>query len=167
MQKSATYWIDALQLEPHVEGGYYKECYRSPQQFLPGHLPWVLQGSRNFSTSIYFLLSQDEFSAFHRISSDEIWHFYAGDPLVIYELSEGGAILTHKLGNNPEKGEVFQIPIRAGHWFASRLDLGGSYCLVGCTVCPGFDFHDFELASREKLILEFPQHALLIRSLTR
>ncbi|MBS1600128.1 MAG: cupin domain-containing protein [Bacteroidetes bacterium] len=167
MRKNAAYWIEHLQLHKHVEGGYFKEYYRSdllvPQQSLPSSF----KGDRSASTSIYFLLERNQFSALHRIAADELWHFYAGDCLIIFELLSDGGIQEHRLGNDPEKGEELQVVIRAGNWFGSMLDNGGEYALVGCTVAPGFDFADFELAERTSLIQQYPQHSDVIRSLTR
>lgn len=168
MKQSAAYWINRLQLNKHPEGGWFRETYRSafsfPRQGLPAHF----HGDRNFSTGIYFLVERGGFSAFHRIASDELWHFYSGDALVIYELEADGSLKEHYLGSDPEKGEAFQIVIKAGNWFASRLrEQNSEYALVGCTVSPGFDFADFELAKKQELIRQYPQHAALIGSLTR
>ncbi len=164
---NAAYWIEKLQLIKHAEGGYYRETYRSSLSVNKNVLPDGFHGDRNFSTSIYFLLEEKQFSAFHKIASDELWHFYAGNSLIIYEIETDGSLIVHRLGSNPENGESFQILIKAGNWFGSRLANGNGYALVGCTVSPGFDFEDFELAEKEKLIKEFPQHKELIKQLTR
>ncbi|HLK27482.1 MAG TPA: cupin domain-containing protein [Puia sp.] len=164
---NASYWIEKLQLIRHAEGGHYKETHRSSITVNKNNLPKDFHGDRDFSTAIYFLLEEKEFSAFHRIASDEMWHFYAGESLVIYEIETNGKLIEHKLGSNPENGESFQIVIKAGNWFGSRVANGKGYALVGCTVSPGFDFADFELAEREKLIKEFPNHEELIMQLTR
>ena len=124
-------------------------------------------GNRSASTAIYFLLTEGDFSAFHRIRSDEVWHFYHGDALEIFELLEDGSIKLHRLGKNLERGEVFQSIVHAGHWFASRLAAGGKFSLAGCTVAPGFDFSDFELAEKKKLLGEYARHRELILSLIR
>jgi predicted cupin superfamily sugar epimerase len=167
MSKDAAYWIRHLALIKHTEGGHYREVYRSSLTVNKNSLPESFQGSRNFSTSIYFLLEGKEFSAFHRIPSDELWHFYAGEGLSIYEIENNGTLMEHKLGNNFENNESFQIAVKSGHWFASRLTNGNGYALVGCTVSPGFDFEDLELAKRQVLINQFPQHKKLITELTR
>lgn len=167
MQRQADYWIQQLQLTEHVEGGAFREVYRSPLILAPGSLPEAFGAPRNASTSIYFLLKQDQFSAFHRIKSDELWHFYYGDPLVVYELEEDGSCTSHLLGNDPAQGQQFQCVVKAGSWFASRVQAGGSYSLVGCTVAPGFDFADFELADRATLAAAYPAHRQLITELTR
>lgn len=167
MHPAADYWIQQLQLTEHIEGGAFREVYRSPLQVPAASLPASFGAQRNMSTSIYFLLKQEQFSAFHRIKSDELWHFYYGDPLVVYELEPSGTLTEHLLGNDPEQGQQFQCTVKAGNWFASRVQLGGAYSLVGCTVAPGFDFADFELAEREALTQEYPAFASLIRELTR
>jgi len=164
---TASYWIQKLELTPHVEGGAFREVYRSELNLPKTVLPLFFQGSRSASTSIYFLLSQGQFSAFHRIASDELWHFYYGDPLYVYEIGHNGRLHTHVLGPNPEKGERFQAVVKAGSWFASAPAPESEYALVGCTVAPGFDFADFELANREALITQYPDHAELIHEFTR
>jgi predicted cupin superfamily sugar epimerase len=163
----AAYWLDKLQLTRHVEGGAFREVYRSALVVPRQSLPLFFQGDRNASTQIYFLLTAGEFSAFHRIAADELWHFYAGDPLVVYEITHSGRLVEHRLGADPAKGESFFSVVNAGSWFGSMLADGGEYALVGCTVAPGFDFADFELADREALAAQYPAHAALIRRLTR
>lgn len=167
MRPDATYWIDKLRLSRHVEGGAFSEVYRSDLVLQRKSLPLFFQGDRNAATHIYFLLKQGEFSAFHRIAADELWHFYAGDPLLVYEIMHNGLLATHRLGNDPEKGESFHAVIRAGNWFASAPAEAGEYALAGCTVAPGFDFADFELADREMLMAQYPEYGDLIRKFTR
>jgi predicted cupin superfamily sugar epimerase len=167
MRPNAAYWIQQLQLTSHVEGGAFREVYRSELTISQKALPVFFQGNRNISTSIYFLLAGGQFSAFHRIASDELWHFYFGDPLLVYEIGHSGILTTHRLGPDIEKGESFQVVVKAGSWFASIPAEGSEYALVGCTVSPGFDFAEFELADRAALIKQYPQHAALIESLTR
>src|SRR4030095_2136149 len=167
MDIPASYWIEALQLEPHVEGGAYKVTYRSSFKLAMDSLPSGFSGERHICTSIYFLLQKGEFSAFHRMRSDETWHFYFGDALTIYEICADGKLLEHTLGCNPDNGENFQCTIKAGNWLAAKVKSAGKYCLAGCTGSPGFDFAEFELAKRERLIKHFPQHLELITSLTQ
>lgn len=167
MRPDASYWIKKLQLTQHVEGGAFRETYRSELTIPRTILPLFFQGDRNTSTSIYFLLASGQFSAFHRIASDEVWHFYFGDPLLVHEIGHNGRLITHLLGTNPEKGESFQTVVKAGSWFASVPAPGSEYALVGCTVAPGFDFADFELADRVTLSQQYPEHAELIQELTR
>ena len=167
MKKDAAYWIKHLQLTKHPEGGHFKEYYRSSLSITRSALPVSFNGNRSASTAIYFLLEKNEFSALHRIASDELWHFYAGDGLVIYELMTDGSLQLHRLGNDVDSGEVFQVVVRAGSWFGASLDNGGEYALVGCTVAPGFDFEDFELAERSNLTERYPQHREIIKLLTK
>lgn len=167
MRHDAAYWMEKLQLTSHVEGGAFREVYRSELVIPRKSLPLFFQGDRPASTHIYFLLLDSQFSAFHRIASDEVWHFYSGDPLLVYEITHSGRLVTHRLGGDPEKGETFFAVVRAGSWFASTLADGGAYGLAGCTVAPGFDFADFELAEREALAAQYPQYGELIRRLTR
>lgn len=163
--KTAKYWIEKLGLESHVEGGAFKEVYRSP--LILKNLPNIFKGDRNAYTAIYFLLKSGDFSAFHRIASDEGWHFYAGTSLTVYEIEENGNLITHKLGSDIENGESFQTTIKAESWFGSRCEDENGYALVGCTVAPGFDFEDFELATNESLSTKYPQHKALIKEMTR
>jgi uncharacterized protein len=164
---SADFWIQHLQLTRHIEGGSFSEVYRSPM-ILPAHiLPGKTGDDRNACTHIYFLLEKGQFSAFHRIRFDELWHFYTGDPLTVYEIDATGAMHQHLLGNDPSKGQTLFCCIKAGNWFASKVNDGGDYSLVGCTVAPGFDFEDFEMGEKEKLLKQFPQHDYLISLLSK
>lgn len=167
MRPDASYWLEKLQLTRHVEGGAFREVYRSDLILPRKSLPLFFQGDRSASTHIYFLLAAGQFSAFHRIAGDEIWHFYFGDPLLVYEIGHNGRLTIHRLGTDPEKGESFQTVIKAGSWFASAPADGGEYALVGCTVAPGFDFADFELAAGPALAQQYPEHAEIIMKLTR
>ncbi|HVK50097.1 MAG TPA: cupin domain-containing protein [Pseudobacter sp.] len=154
-------------LLPHPEGGYYKETYRSTEAVEAAALPERFGGQRSFSTAIYFLLEQGNFSAFHKIKSDECWHFYAGQTLLVHIISSTGEWQTVKLGSNASAGEVFQFVVPANCWFASEPDSTTSFAFTGCTVSPGFDFADFELAKASALISLYPQHAEGIRRLCR
>lgn len=166
MQSNAAFWREQLKLTPHVEGGAFRETYRSDWMLDMSTLPVGMAGNRNASTCIYFLLEYGEFSAFHRIAADEIWHFYDGQTLTIYEIEPGGELKVHRLGRDVVNGETLQVVIRAGNWFASRVEVPGGFALVGCTVAPGFDFADFELAEKASLQAAYPDHAALIESLT-
>ena len=159
--------VDFYKLEPHPEGGFYKETYRSKENIEQAGLPERFRGDRSFSTAIYFLLPAGHFSAFHRIQSDELWHFYAGEPLNIYVINEDESLTTIKLGANIFNGETMQAVVKEGCWFASRPVKDTGYCFVGCTVSPGFDFVDFELAKAEVLVEIYPAHKDLINSLCR
>jgi predicted cupin superfamily sugar epimerase len=162
---SAQYWKQKLQLTSHVEGGSYKEIYRSSLVLPQGSLTLQHNGNRNAMTSIYFLLEHGEFSAFHRIASDELWHHYYGDDLSIYEIDTNSTLTRHLLGNSPAASPF--VSIRAGSWFGSRAENPNSYTLCGCTVAPGFDFADFELANRDALTALYPAHHEIIAELTR
>ena len=165
--KPASYWIEKYNLLPHPEGGYYAETYRASETIGKDSLPNRFTGDRSFSTGIYFLLEAKDFSAFHKIKSDEMWHFYAGDALDIFVIDpETGNLEILKLGSDPENGESFQAVVPAGTWFGSRPASGSNYCLVGCTVSPGFDFEDFEMADRVSLINAFPAHEKIISKLS-
>ena len=152
---------------PHPEGGYYKETYRSKEEVIVDALPAKFNGNRNFSTAIYFLLEKGNFSAFHRIRSDETWHFYAGQLLNIFVIHESGELETIQLGDDIANGQTFQATVPAGAWFASVPAEGTNFSFVGCTVSPGFDFIDFELAVANQLIEIYPQHVSLINKLCR
>jgi len=167
MTKSAKYWIDKLGLISHPEGGYYRETYRATLSIAREALPPQFTGPRLVSTGIYFLLERENFSAFHRLRSDELWHFHAGGPLVVHVIEEDGCYSEILIGNNPEAGETLQAAVRAGCWFASRVQDPDSFALVGCTVAPGFDYEDFELGKRSELVSLYPQHRKLIEQLTR
>lgn len=168
MTITAQTYIESLQLLPHPEGGFYKETYRSPQKMTVAQPDGGgAQTQRNVSTGIYFLLEQGNFSAFHKIRSDEMWHFYAGQALEVLEITAGGDLRCTRLGPDPLRGEVFQHVVPAHTWFASRVAAGGDFALVGCTVAPGFDFADFDLADRSALLAEFAQHQQTISELTR
>ncbi|MDR1727017.1 MAG: cupin domain-containing protein [Acidobacteriota bacterium] len=159
--------IDGLGLSPHPEGGYYREVYRSPELLAREALPERFPGDRHLSTAIYYLLGRGDFSAFHRIRSDECWHFYAGRPLLLHQIDPSGAYGLVRLGGGVLHGEVFQAVVPAGRWFAAEPEPGGGFSLLGCTVSPGFDFADFELADADRLAALFPAHAPLIRRLCR
>ena len=165
--KNASYWIEKLGMEKHPEGGYYKETYRCDLEIPHDNLPKRFEDSRNCATSIYFLLEGTDFSALHRLDSDELWHFYAGSSLIVHVIEESGNYRPIKLGGNFDEGEVFQALVKAGAWFGSTVNDRQSYALVGCTVHPGFDFNDFELAKREELTKLYPQHQPLIEQMTR
>ena len=160
------YYISKLGLIPHPEGGFYKEFYRSGEIFVKNYLPERYSGDRNFSTSIYFLLSDKNVSNFHRIQSDELWHFYNGCGLIIYVLNDNQGLTTIYLGNDLESNENYQVVIKAGDWFAAELKDKSSFALVGCTVAPGFNFSDFELAKRDILLNKFREYKDLIMQFT-
>jgi predicted cupin superfamily sugar epimerase len=138
-------WISKLNLKPHPEGGFYSEAYRSDEILLSTSLDDKHTGSRSISTAIYFLLTENQFSAFHKIKSDEIWHFYDGAPINLYLISDDGKMEVKKLGINIRENQIPQITIPKNIWFAAEPIDKENFTLVGCTVAPGFDFNDFEL----------------------
>ena len=160
-------WIELLQLEKHPEGGYYREVYRSSESIAKEHLPKRFNGNRSFSTAIYYVLKGSDFSAFHRIKQDELFHFYDGSPLTIHVIDSSGNYSSIRQGRSTKSGEVPQATVKAGWIFGACVNDLNSYSLVGTTVAPGFDFEDFELLSRDHLIDLFPQHHKIIEKLTR
>ena len=167
MARTAADWIASLGLQPHPEGGFYRETYRAQEIIAADHLPRRFGGARACSTAIYFLLPGDQVSALHRIKSDEIWHFYAGGAMTLTLIHADGRLEEHRLGPDPQRGESFQVLVPAGCWYGAAVDDPAGYALVGGTVAPGFDFADFELADRQTLLARFPQHRHAILRLTR
>jgi predicted cupin superfamily sugar epimerase len=163
---NAEYWINKLGLQSHPEGGYYYETFAANEIVSAKALPERYGGNRKFYTSIYFLLKSGQVSHFHKIKSDEIWAFHAGGPLDIHVIDSSGNYKILKLGLNLEKGEFPQHVVPAGCWFGASLDNSKEFSLVGCFVAPGFDFADFQLATQESLISEFPQYENIIKRLT-
>lgn len=148
--------VKKLDLKPHPEGGFYRETYRAGGKF----------GDHNYSTAIYFLLTPGNFSALHRIKSDEVWHFYSGDSITVVEITPNEVKKTI-IGSNIENGEVPQYVVPVGTWFGSYLNDGGKFGLIGCTVSPGFEFADFEMGKRADLLRSFPNAKDEIIRLTR
>ena len=160
--------IRRLGLQPHPEGGFFSETYRSTERVsrenarTDGDVLHTLSAS----TAIYYLLCNGAHSAWHRIKSDEVWHFYAGEPLNVYVLDPSGALITHRLGNAlTDTTAVFQAVVPAGLWFAAECADPTTFSLVGCTVAPGFEFSEFELAEIRALKEQYAQHAALIERL--
>jgi predicted cupin superfamily sugar epimerase len=167
MKRDAKYWIEKLGLERHPEGGYFRQTYKADLVLAREALPKSFSGARAASTAIYFLLEGENFSAFHRLRSDEMWHFYAGEALMVHVIDQDGAHSEIVMGSDPEAGEVFQAVVKAGCWFASCVRDARGFALVGCTVAPGFEFDDFEMAKRGELVREFPRHREVIERVTR
>ncbi|MES2734145.1 MAG: cupin domain-containing protein [Bacteroidota bacterium] len=168
---TADYWIDLLQLIQHPEGGYYREIYRAEESITTQSLPARYSTPRAFSTSIYFLLKAGYPSKFHRLQSDELWHYYAGSSVIIHMIDDQGNYTCKVLGSDYTNKQAFVQIIPRHTWFAATVDAATvdtpeSFVLIGCTVAPGFDFHDFELARRDYLLTAFPQHAGIIHLLT-
>ncbi|UOE51731.1 cupin domain-containing protein [Mucilaginibacter sp. SMC90] len=159
--QNAAYYIQSLNLLPHPEGGYYKETFRSEQEVSRVAGADVKQAC----TSIYYLLEDADFSGFHRIASDEIWYFHKGQPLIIHVIQKDGSLISHELSD--ENTGSFSVVVQAGLWFAAELKTGEGFALVSCAVAPGFDFSEFEMAKREELVLDYPQHQALLTRMCR
>jgi len=158
--------INKLNLEPHPEGGYFKEVYRAEGEIDSSSLTKDYKGKRNYSTSIYFLLTSDSFSAFHRIKQDEIWHFYDGSPILLHVINEKGEHSQIIIGRDLLAGHHPQYVVPGGCWFATEVINENDFSFVGCTVSPGFSFEDFELRSEEYLTSLFPHNKEVISKLT-
>jgi len=158
--------IERLKLNPHPEGGHFRETYRAAESVEGPALPRRFGGTRSISTAIYFLLETGQCSHLHRIKADEVWHFYAGDPLIVVEIDPAGRLKTTRLGGDLGTGAVYQHIVPAGSWFGAVPDETSRFALVGCTVAPGFDFADFELADQATLLAEYPAHRDWILRLT-
>jgi uncharacterized protein len=165
MHPKAKQYVKQLQLKKHPEGGYFKEVYRSGEIILPIHLPKRYKSPRNLSTSIYFLLEGKQFSAFHLLQSDELWHCYDGSAVLLYLINQKGELSVQKLGRGEDCD--LQITIEKQNWFAAEVEDKKSFSLFGCTVSPGFEFDDFALGKRNELIKKFPHHSDLIKRLTK
>jgi hypothetical protein len=159
--------IDRLDLVPlTIEGGYFRETYRSALAVSASALPGQYGGERNASTAIYYLLTPDTFSAIHRVKSDEVFHFYAGDPVEMLQLDADGRSRIVIIGNDLAAGQSPQLVVPGGLWQGCRLIPGGQWALLGCTVAPGFDYADFTAASRAELLAQYPDQVELITALT-
>jgi predicted cupin superfamily sugar epimerase len=162
--------IEYLGLKPlSFEGGYYRETWRADEAVPPSGLPPRYSAARALGTAIYYLLTDEpgQFSALHRVASDEVFHFYLGDPVEMLLLSPAGNAREIMLGPKILDGQLVQYVVRRGVWQGARLASGGRFALLGATVAPGFDFQDFELGKRDELVRQYPEHAQLIRALTR
>lgn len=155
-EKSAEYWINMLKLQQHIEGGYFTEIYRSKNIIKKENLSHSYDSDRCFITSIYYLLKSGQKSLFHKIKSDEVWHFYAGSPLKLLSIFSNKEFHIFILGNDFEKNEKFQVGIPADSWLAATPIFDNSYSLVGCTVAPGFEYSDLEIANRDYMLKNYP-----------
>lgn len=158
-----------LQLEPlPQEGGYFRETYRAPLVVPASALPDAYDGERNASTAIYFLLTPEEHSALHILPTDEVFHFYLGDPVQMLLLPPAGEAHAPVLGEDLPSGQRPQVVVPGGVWQGCRLVEGGACALLGCTVAPGFDFRDFHVATSDDLALleeRFPEYREEVRRL--
>ena len=157
--------IEALNLTPHPEGGHYRETYKSNLTFDADAESPAFSGRRSCGAAIYFLLAGEEVSHLHRIKADEIWHFYEGAPLTVHVIHPDGTLEQIRLGPDTQQGERYQAMVPAGCWFGASLDQGG-HALVGCTTHPGFEFEDFQMAERDSLLQQWPEHKGTIKKLT-
>lgn len=155
--KTAEYYIEKLEMLPHVEGGYFKESFLSENLYNTDKKLW---------SSIYFLLRTGEVSHFHRLKSDELWYYHAGESLTIYMITPEGNLITKQLGLNIENGESPQVLVPKGCIFGSAMNNDG-FSLVGCMVSPAFEYKDFELFNRDELLSLYPEHQSIINKLTR
>jgi hypothetical protein len=161
MENNSKYWIKKLGLVRHIEGGYYKQIYASQKDCLEHKV-------KNLATCIFYLLEEGDFSAFHKINADEIWHFFLGSSLTLYSVNEiDSEMKTKKLGKNFDNNESLQLVINEGNWFAAEVDDKLSFTLVGCTVIPGFAYKNFEIAKKQSLIQKFPLYRDLFDRLCR
>lgn len=167
--------IERLQLEPHpAEGGYFRETYRSKLGIAATALPGEYGGERNASTAIFYMLTPETFSAIHRVRSDEVFHFYAGDPVEMLLLHPDGSSQKLSIGNDLAAGEMPQVVVPAGVWQGCRLAPRArsnvaepiDWALMGCTVAPGFDYADFKAGNRRELLAAYPRYTELIEVLT-
>jgi predicted cupin superfamily sugar epimerase len=159
--------VERFELQPHPEGGYFREVYRSRESLEHPTIPPELGNRRRYASLIYFLLGPDDFSAFHRVRwSDEIWHLYAGGPIELHLIDEAGRYSQESIHRDLSSGAPTAV-VPGGCWQAARVGHGSEWAFGGCTVAPGFEFADFEMPPRATLLHDFPQHADIIRALTR
>jgi predicted cupin superfamily sugar epimerase len=157
-----------LNLKPHPEeGGFFKETYRSPYTLSKDMLPDEYEERRSLATAIYYLLTPETFSALHRLPTDELFHFYLGDPVEMLHLLPDGSGRIITLGQDITNGMQLQAVVMKGVWQGSRLCAGGQFALLGTTMSPGFESFDYEPGQRERLIADYPQFENLIKVLTR
>jgi len=158
--------IELLDLQLHpVEGGFFRETYRSsdvlPQSVLPRN-----PGARSVSTAIYYLLTPETVSALHRLPTDEVFHFYLGDPVEMLQLWPDGQSKTLTIGTDIRAGHLLQTVVPGGIWQGSVLKPGGTFALLGATMAPGFDYADYVTGDRDELTRVWPDRAELIKRLT-
>lgn len=167
MTHTAKSIIDTLGMQPHPEGGYYVETYRSDETIAVNALPARFPGDRALGTAIYFLLTSEDISCFHRIRTDEVWHFYCGSVLTIHLLDTRGDYHEILLGTDIANGQRPQAIVPHGYWIGATVTEPDSFVLVGCTTTPGFEFDDFQMGDREALLSAFPRHGTVIRQMSR
>ena len=159
--------IDLLGLKPlPIEDGYYRETYRSADRLAADSLPARYRSDKDISTAIYYFLTPEMRSMMHRLPTDEIFHFYIGDPVRMLLLKPNGGGKEIILGSDIMAGQSVQVVVPHGVWQGSRLEPGGRFALMGTTVAPGFDFADYEPGDRDRLIQQYPDFKELITKLT-
>jgi predicted cupin superfamily sugar epimerase len=163
LNKDATYWINKLNLKEHPEGGYFVETVVSDKTITSPEY----DGTRSAFTAIYYLLVGEQFSSFHTMRSEELWHFCAGSTLTLHIIETDGELHEIRLGPNVDNGEKFQTAVKSGSWFAASVDDTTSYSLVGCIASPGFDYQDWRLGDAEALTKLYPRHKSTIEKYTR
>ena len=167
MQDEVRHIVERFALEPHPEGGFFREVYRSSVALQHPAIDGAQDARRCAGTHIYFLLADEQFSAFHRVRwSDEIWHLYSGGPLELHTIDNGGRYAMHLLTTDITRGEPTSV-VAAGCWQAARLAPGCGWAFCGCGVAPGFEFADFEMPPADELLAAHPAHEQIIRALTR
>ncbi len=159
--------IDRLGMVPHPEeGGYFVETYKCEESIPRKALPERYHGKRSFGTAIFYLLTPDTFSQLHSLESDEIFHFYLGDPVSMLQMRPDGSSEVLTLGQDILRGQRLQVVVPRGTWQGAFLNAGGEFALLGCTVAPGFEYADYETGSRGDLLKEYPEQEELILRLT-
>ena len=166
MPETIAEWIVKLGLQPHPEGGYYREIYRSPVVVPAAALPDRFRGPRSLATMITYLLPGDQVSRMHRLRGDEVWHFHTGTTLSLHLFGRGEEYTRVRLGLAHHRGERLQTVVKAGCWFGATTDDPASFALVSCCVTPGFVYEDFEAGDRETMQAAWPEHRELIVRLT-
>jgi predicted cupin superfamily sugar epimerase len=158
-----------LGLEPHPrEGGWFRETWKAEEMIPSEALPAArYSGSRSAGTAIYYLLEPQNFSEMHKLASDEVFHFYLGDPVEMLQLWPDGTGKRVVLGHDIANGQLLQTVVPQGVWQGTRLVSGGNVALLGCTVSPGFDYADYASGKREELVRGWPDWKALIEGLTR
>lgn len=167
MSRSADHWIRTLALQPHPEGGHFRETWRSPEQIGAAGLPVRFAGPRALGTSIYFLLRAGERSHLHRLRADEVWHFHDGGGLRLHVITPAGEHVEYRLGLDAGAEESPQVVVPHDSWFAAEPAPGTEWVLVGCSVAPGFEYGDFEMGEREDLLARHPRHRELVLRFTQ
>ncbi|HZM11304.1 MAG TPA: cupin domain-containing protein [Candidatus Limnocylindrales bacterium] len=157
-----------LQLQPlAIEGGFFRETYRSRWNVAAEYLPDGIRGPRSIGTAIYYMITPETFSALHRLPGSEIFHFYLGDPAIMLQLLPDGSSRTITLGSDLAGGQQPQVVVRGGVWQGCKLASGGKFALMGTTMSPGFDYADYETGVRDELIAQYPGAAENIREYTK